>query len=499
MTSPASAVFALIIGIDSYKSGSIWNLHYCVDDAERVAHWLYEDLDVPKDHVKVLTDGQACKDDIERAFRDHLVNNTAIQKGDAILVYFSGHGSQVSAPKGWYRGMRKQRTVEVLCTYDFDTRDAQGLGRVAGISDRSLHAMLNELADVKGDNITLILDTCFNPSQTPENIRERSRTRWTPAGKTSSEDLYRGLWPSARADLQNPRFGFLEPSPTKYVVLIACSPGNIAVEGREGGHFTASFLQAASSVPLHRTTYAQLFDCINRTALEEGQKAICLGKHRNRIFFDDIPFVVDGRFLAVALCTKREVRVEAGSVHGVIEGCELALHSHNYRRSRNPSLATVVVVEAHPTWSLAQIKTQDLKIPKSCWARITRWNNEPPFRVKLKASIASIVAIWRLKKELPSYALRTLRGSGVTTQAVEEKGEADISIKVQRRSVVVERHDNMGLNGSHVISLEESDAVKVINDAATFNLHLHSNNPSQPLENVIRVELHDVDGHAVSK
>ncbi|KAH6913890.1 caspase domain-containing protein [Coprinopsis sp. MPI-PUGE-AT-0042] len=499
MSAPGAAVFALVIGLDNYKSGSIWNLHYCVDDAKRVEHWLHDTLEVPKENIKVLLDNQATKENIECAFMDHLVNNSSIQHGDAILVYFAGHGSHVPAPRDWYHGMRKQRTVEVLCTYDHDIRDAQGLGRIAGLSDRSVHAMLNDLAEAKGDNIAFIVDSCFNPSQTPENIRERSRTRWTPTAKATGDDLYRGLWPSARADLQQSRFGFLEPSPTNYVVLAACSPGNIAVEGREGGHFTAAFLQAAAAVPLHRTSYVDLFDYVNRTTIEEGQKAVCLGKHKNRLFLDDVPFVVDGRFLAVALCTKREVRVEAGSVHGVIEGCELSLHSHNYRRSQNPPLAIVTVVEAHPTWSLAQLKSQDFKLPKSCWGRITRWNNEPPFRVKLMASIASVMEIWKLKKEFPTYALRTLRSSGVTTQGVNKKSQADISVTVQRRGIVLERHDAIGSHGSRVLKLQESDPVKVINEAATFNLHFKTDNPARPLENVVRMDLHDVDSLTLLK
>lgn len=499
MSAPGAAVFALIIGLDNYKSGSIWNLHYCVDDAKRMERWLHDDLEVPRENIKLLLDNHATKENIECAFMDHLVNNSAIQHGDAILIYFAGHGSFVPAPRDWYHGMRKQKTVEVLCTYDHDIRDAQGLGRTAGLSDRSIHAMLSDLSDAKGDNIAFIVDSCFNPAQTPENVRERSRTRWTPTVKATADDLYRGLWPGARADLTQSRFGLLEPCPSNYVILAACSPGNIAVEGREGGHFTAAFLQAAYAVPLHRTTYVELFDYINRTTIEEGQKAVCQGRHKTRSFMDEVPFVVDGRFLAVALCTKREVRVEAGSVHGVIEGCELSLHSHNYRRSQNPSLATVTVVESHPTWSLAQMKSQDFKLPKSCWGRITRWNNEPPFRVKLMASIASVMEIWKLKKEFPTYALRTLRSSGVTTQSVDEKNQADVAIKVQRRGIVLERFDDIGTHGTRILKLQESNPVKLINEAATFNLHFKTDNPARPLESAVRMDLHDVDSYTLSK
>ena len=81
---------------------------------------------------------------------EHLVNNSSIQRDDPILIYFAGHGSRLSAPKDWYPGIRKPRTVEVLCTYDFDSKDEHG--RVSGISDRSMNAMLGELAAVGGDD-----------------------------------------------------------------------------------------------------------------------------------------------------------------------------------------------------------------------------------------------------------------------------------------------------------------------------------------------------------
>ena len=90
----------------------------------------------------------------------HLVNNPAIEPGDAIIFYFAGHGSSLRAPKGWFG--HNSKSVEVLCSYDHDTKGPSG--RVPGLSDRSLHAMMKDLASVKGDNITLILDCSF---QTP--------------------------------------------------------------------------------------------------------------------------------------------------------------------------------------------------------------------------------------------------------------------------------------------------------------------------------------------
>ncbi|KAJ2925148.1 hypothetical protein H1R20_g11945, partial [Candolleomyces eurysporus] len=496
----STPIFALIIGIDSYKSGSIWNLHSCVDDAERIRRWLLHDLDVPKDQIRLLSDSQASKNNIEDTFMEHLVNNPSIQRDDPILIYFAGHGSRLSAPKDWYPGIRKPRTVEVLCTYDFDSKDEHG--RISGISDRSMNAMLRELAAVKGDNITLVLDCCFTPFQTPENLRERSRTRWTPPSRARSEDLWRGLWPGARALPQHSQFGFLEPCPTTHVVVAACSPGHIATEGKEGGRLTANLLYAFSNLTLHRTTYAQLLDHLNHHA-GEGQHFVCLGKNKSRVIFNDVPFTVDRQFLSVTSGRGRDLRIEAGKIHGIMEGTEISLHVHNYNCSKNPAFAVAVVLKVYPTWSLARVKpqSQDVQVPRCCWGRIARWNNPQPFRVKLKSSVASLTRVWKLKKDIPLDSTRTLKSSGITIERVEHAKQADISLTVYRRDVVVERNDSsiVGKLGERVVRIEDTNPIKVINDAARFNLHLQTNNPEKPLENATRMEVYSIDADTLSK
>lgn len=459
--------------------------------------WLTHDLDVPKEQVCMLTDSHATKEGIENAFMDRLVNNPAIQPDDAIIVFFAGHGSRVNAPRDWYHGVRKPRTVEVICTYDFDSKDEHG--RVAGISDRSMHAMLKELAEVKGDNITVILDCCFSPSQTPENIRERSRTRWTPPIKTAPEDLYRGLWPGARARPQHSQFGFIEPCPTTHIVIAACSPGHIAVEGKEGGRLTAGFLHAMSNLTLHHTNYANLLDYMNRQAVDGTQVAVCLGKNKSRVLFNDVPFIVDPQYVSIS-SARGDLRVEAGSIHGVMEGSEFSIHPHNYRCSRNPSLAIAVVLRSHSTWSLVRIKTQESHLPRSCWGRILRWNNPNPFSVKIKSSVVTIAKGWKLKKELPLGSPRTLKTTGITMRRVKTEEPSDISLTLHRKSIAVERFDSIiGKLGERVVWFPELNPIKVINDAARFHLHLHHNNPEKPLESTTPVEVYNTNADTLTK
>ena len=368
--------------------------------------------------------------------------------------------------------------------------------------------MLRELAKEKGDNIALVLDCCFSPVQTAEHIRERCRTRWTPVTKAHAKDLLRGLWPSAREHPELSHFGFLDPSPTTHVVMSACPPGSIAVEGKDGGRFTSALLNSLSHLTLHRTTYDDLIADVNRHMIIEGQQAVCVGKNRNSVFFNDVPFIVDPQFVSVSSERSRDLRIDAGEIHGVVEGSEFSLHEHNYRCSKNPSFATVVVYEIHPTWSMAQLKVDDCKIPRTCWAHIVRWNNHNPFAIKLKTSvvvdtftsIANMAKGFKLKRDLPLDTTRTLRSTGIDVRRVKSMGNADISVTMFRTGVVLDRHDSMYVTtGQRSVRIPDTSAIKVLNDAALFDLHLQMKNPKKPLDGLAHVEVYRLDGETMDK
>ena len=235
------------------------------------------DLHVPRDHICMLTDSKATKDAIEDAFMSHLVNNPSIMTGDSIIVYFAGHGTSSIAPERW-QGCNPFH-VEMLCPYDQGIR-VRG-GRVAGLTDWSVYAMISELSEAKGDNISLILDCCFSPARNRSRASARLNTRWTPSGMSlTSDDLYAGLWRGALGrKLPSEDQGFYQKATSSHVAILACSQGESAVEDKEGGRFTMAFLEAKDKRPFHRTSYGQL---IGSFTIHGGdQHPVCLGKHQN--------------------------------------------------------------------------------------------------------------------------------------------------------------------------------------------------------------------------
>ncbi|KAK7042475.1 hypothetical protein R3P38DRAFT_3179027 [Favolaschia claudopus] len=382
MEQPTIRVFGLVIGIDKYKSGAVWNLESCVDDAQKVQRWLRKDLKVPKDQICVLLDNHATKHNIEQSFLRHLVHNENIQRGDAIVIFFAGHGSTAAAPTGWFHKTSVGGVAEVLCSYDFGHRG------VAGISDRSLQAMLQELSDAKGDNIAVILDSCFAPLQSPSNIRDRRRTRWTPSEKVvTSHDLLDGLWPAARKQTSPRGGGFCNMINPPYTLLAACSTGEKAIEGKDGGKFTLAFLETARETPLHSASYVSLLQHI-RPKIGESQKPVFVGLNTMRPVFDAVPFSPDQAYYqAETIHDSKTLRIGLGAVHGVVAGTEFSLHEHNYRGSRNPSIAHVSVTDVYPTWSFGYASHP---VPTACWAQIKRWNNGGGFKIRSKRSLSMV-------------------------------------------------------------------------------------------------------------
>ncbi|KAF7293005.1 hypothetical protein MIND_01199800 [Mycena indigotica] len=377
---PPIRLFALIIGVDKYESGAVWNLESCADDAHRMRQWLRNDLKVPKDHICMLLDKHATKDNIEKAFLRHLVNNVAIQHGDAIIIYFAGHGSTVAAPEGWFYPGSRGGTAEVLCSYDFGQRN------VVGLSDRSLQSMIEELSKVKGDNIAVILDSCFAPVQSPTNVRARSQTRWTPSGKLTAKDLVTGLWEGAQKKPYPRGVGFYNAKSAAYTLLSACSKGEKAMESKDGGKFTSAFLETVRETPLHSASYSSLLQHI-LAKIKEYQRPFFSGATK-RPLFNAVPFRPDEKYFQIdAVHDPKMLRIELGSIHGVVAGTKFSVHAHNYSAC-NPAIAHVSVTDVHPTWSFGYTTRS---VPSGSWAQIRRWNNQGLFRSRSKRSLYTLL------------------------------------------------------------------------------------------------------------
>ena len=142
-------LFALIIGINTYKSKDIKPLRGAVADARAFAAYLGNQLSVPQDHIIILENESATRAAILENLLS-LVNDPRIRPGDPIVIFYAGHGSEAAAPPGWEAGGRKAN-IQVTMPYDVY---CQSGGRVVDpIPDRTLDALLAAISQKKGSNI----------------------------------------------------------------------------------------------------------------------------------------------------------------------------------------------------------------------------------------------------------------------------------------------------------------------------------------------------------
>ena len=142
----------MIIGINEYKnSPDIPKLKGAVLDADDMRDYLQMNLGVPSSQIMNLRNSEATRAAIIDGIEAFSLNDE-IEEGDPILIYYAGHGASADTPEGWKAGPTGK--IELLIPYDHSSPLGDVTGNpIHGIPDRTLEALLSQLAIVKGDNI----------------------------------------------------------------------------------------------------------------------------------------------------------------------------------------------------------------------------------------------------------------------------------------------------------------------------------------------------------
>jgi hypothetical protein len=116
--------------------------------------YLQNHLGVPSSQIDNLRDSEATRAAIIDGIKAFSIKNE-IEEGDTILIYFAGHGYSEDTPEGWE--VWSTGKIELLVAYDSNHSESsesqKGDISQHGIPDRTLGALLSQLAIEKGDNI----------------------------------------------------------------------------------------------------------------------------------------------------------------------------------------------------------------------------------------------------------------------------------------------------------------------------------------------------------
>ncbi|KAI0316110.1 caspase domain-containing protein [Amylostereum chailletii] len=251
---PASTIFALVIGIDKYNDKGVGNLHGCVADADGVQTFLIETLCVLPERILNLRNEGATRGEILK----HVLNratNTSIQEGDPILIYYAGHGGEANPPAGWAAGGEK---IQMILPHDFIPRTSTSESS-QGILDVTLSVLLNKLSRAKGNNISVIFDCCHSGSGT--RIDEDMPSPLVRGVKLPDDYAIlpmvdeQILSDEDRATCVAKKFEKAEMA--SHVLLAACRASELAHESNQHGDFTSALLALLRKDCVDRLTYEE--------------------------------------------------------------------------------------------------------------------------------------------------------------------------------------------------------------------------------------------------
>jgi len=144
---PVTDKWALVIGVSNFKDPTI-NLRYAAKDATDFRNFLVNNEKFKADHVKLLTDENADRENIIGMMGDKWLGRH-VRKDDLVVVYVSSHGSRSQGDAGG---------VNFLVAHDTNKNSLLATGI-------PMQWLTNIVKDqVHSDRVILILDVCHSGS-----------------------------------------------------------------------------------------------------------------------------------------------------------------------------------------------------------------------------------------------------------------------------------------------------------------------------------------------
>ena len=196
-------------------------------------------LGFKNDEIKVLANEQASAARVHAAIENWLIEGTGPE--DRVLIYFSGHGSQIPDENG----DEDDRFDEVLVLFDVLVTQSRGRPSLSGVLvDDELNRML---ARMRSRNILIILDACHSGSATR---RLHLSARSFQTGQAKGKYFYYS--PSLEAageggsfDIMTARHPLLDVD--RYVAIAACRDDEKTIATSQGSIFTLGLRHALRS------------------------------------------------------------------------------------------------------------------------------------------------------------------------------------------------------------------------------------------------------------
>ena len=268
-----------------------------------------------------------------------------------------------------------------------------------------------------------------------------------------------------------------------HVLLAACRQEEVAFESRGGsfhGAFTVALVEALRSQSLGTLSYERLAELLILPNLEDRQHPQCEGINKSRVLFNASELIDRSRsFGATKRGADEKLVLNAGSIHGIVEGTEFVLdsmESANHELSRNITFIATGVQALQSFLTPTQPSAALLDGLHDFRVTVTSWN-------------------------APVMKVRLICPTGAHCSTVTSNDHGDISVYCGNgETLQIQRHDPLTMKYCHACPLEvdNRDLQRVLDGISRFNVHLYRRNPHTPIKRSFEVRLHQLQNQADS-
>lgn len=439
-------VYGILVGIDRYRP-PVPPLNGCVNDIDSIVE-LLENFNRGGDFkldLRTLKNSEATRDNIISGFRNHLR-----QAGpeDIALFYYSGHGSQESAPSEFWH-LEPDRLNETLVCYD--SRTAGGWD----LADKELALLIAEVAK-KRPHILCVLDCCHSGSGTRASVEDGIAIRRAPTDRRDRpidsflDGVLEAHYTPQRTD---PDSNWSIVPEGRHVLFAACRSNETAKEimedSRPHGAFTACLLSALSQT--HGSiNYRDLLKRVEaqvrlRVSQQAPQIEASTPDELQRNFLGDASRVRQSYF---TLRFDRDLDwvIDGGAIHGIPqakgdETTAFAIYGLDSEPSDwqkvNLSIATAEVIEVRPELSKVKVQLPSVEPrlnQKSTYRAITLKTPLPPLEVHLSGDRSAVECV---RQALSDRGLSNT--ASLLVREADSEGSARLQVKGTVRSYQIAR------------------------------------------------------------
>ena len=361
--------WALLVGINDYEHPQIRKLRGCENDVKLIADVLRDRFAFTDEEMRILLSREATRDGIITAFKEWLIEKP--KPGDAVIFYFSGHGSQVvdesgDEADGW---------DELLCPVDLKPT-ADRTQYMNPILDDELSELLRQ---IQTNNVTVILDSCHSGTGTKSLI---------DAGLTLPKMIERDLVlvpqkvPTRRMTRRDSTA--VEQANENHVLISGSAAEEVSLDAMwesstsapnfyYAGVLTKNLVETLRHATAE-THYTDVMTSVKKSVRKRSQQTPQLEGDINRPIFSTrnldgtFSFVVvpDKPFVLVTRVEGKRVTLNAGSIDGVTQGSVYEIFSPTEASFVGEPLATIRMTAINLHQSSGEILTSRFTIQPMC-------------------------------------------------------------------------------------------------------------------------------------